>query len=419
MNPQINKREVVKWVAMSMLFLLVTACQTAANIDKGLYSASNSLAAQDRVTGDRTINFTPRAEQIKKSNASAAELLKKYDATGMKRDAALDPVLYGRIENVFARILAVSHMRDEKWTVALLKDDEFNAFTIGGTYIFVYTGLFKWVQTDDELAAVMGHELAHVAANHVYEKQAALIGLVHKKNSAKATGRTAAFTIAQEEEADRIGILYAALAGYDPFAASRVWATLYKEMGNNHDGYTDHPVNGDREAQTRAVAEKVKHYYTPDKQNPDFVAILANNTLWHKKKGGGAGQGGGLLAVLDAAANTYATNTKARVEQMKQERMMQQLAMLRQGTAVAGIAAAGPNTLRVWFEYRGGSVAVKDSVYAATVSGADGQRTYRATHPGWVYGNTRFYVDFTDPSLNASQVTNNNVAFSVTDIDPL
>lgn len=400
--------------------LLLLGCETAANIDRGLYQVSDNVAAHDRVTGDRTINLTPRPEQIKKANAAAAGLLQKYDASGEKRDAELDPQLYARINAVFSRILPVSHMRDERWTVVLLKNDEFNAFTIGGTYIFVYTGLFSGIQSDDELAAVMGHELAHVSANHVFEKlTAAQIGALRVKGSEKKQGRTAAFTIAQEQEADRIGILYAALAGFDPYAASRVWARLYQKSGNGHEGYNDHPVNGEREAQTRAVADKVKGYYRPGQQNPNFAALLENNTLWKKKKDVAAGKGGGLFAALDAVAHTYEVNTNARLEQQRQQQTMQKLAALRQQTTVAGVSVAGANTLRVWLDYRGPSLAVKDSVYTATIADPNGQiRSYRAIRPGWVHQNTRFFVDFTNPALNASVAARENVQFAVADIDP-
>lgn len=400
------------------LLALLAGCQTMSAVDRGLYTTADSVAAHDRVTGERTLNLTPRAKQIAQSNARSMKELHDYDASGKKRDAALDPDVYARLVRITQRILAVSHMRDEKWTIVLLDNDEFNAYTEGGTYIFVLSGLMKQMQDDSEVAAVLGHELGHVAANHVYEHMAHNeLSALNRKHKKQSQGLQAAFTLGQEIEADRIGILYAALAGFDPYAASRVWARLYAAQGNYRGGYTDHPVNGDRAAQTKAVADKVKGYYIAGQQNPNFAAILQNNALWHKKKDVAAGQGGGFLAALDAAVNTYSTNTNARLEARRQQQLLNDLAALRGGLTIVNVQPADAHTVHLWFDYRGPNIPATETVYTLILQGADGaQQKIHGTLHGWMFGNRRYMLDFNAPELDTASLQEQRVFLSADDI---
>lgn len=166
------------------------------------------------------------------------------------------------------------------WTPLLLPLPGFNAFVNGGTYLVVHYEVMNQV-TDDELAAILGHEIGHVAANHVYEGMTyQAVAALTKSHSAKREGFRTAYTHENEKEADEIGILYAALAGFDPFAASRIWARMFKETGNDIENFVhDHPINSERETETRKIGAKVYTYYQAGKQNPDFERILVSNAL--------------------------------------------------------------------------------------------------------------------------------------------
>lgn len=417
----LRKNDLITGCAILAALFTLAGCETMSSVDRGLYKTAEGVAGHDRVTGERTINLTSRAEQIKKSNAHSQQVLKEYDASGKKHDAALDPVAYERLLRITKRILAVSHMREETWTIVLKDDPEWNAYTEGGTYIFVLSGLMKDIQDDNELAAVLGHELAHVAANHVYEHMAnrtvkSLSG--RSKNKGLAAGFEAGYTVEQEVEADRIGILYAALAGYDPYAASRVWARLYAQEGNFRGGYTDHPVHSDRATQTRTVADKVKGYYTAGQQNPNFAAILEDNSLWHKPKPDvAAGKGGGFLAALEAASNTYAANAKAKAEQRRQETILRDLASLQSGMTIVAVQPIDAHSARLWFDYRGPNIQANQSVYTLGIPESDGTaREFRGTLGGWILGNRRYVVDFTDPQLDAAGIPNHRLFVKATDI---
>jgi predicted Zn-dependent protease len=125
-----------------------------------------------------------------------------------------------------------------------------NAFAMPGGKVAVYTGLLKVIETDDELAIVMGHEVAHVAARHSNERYsqqliksglmsvgsialgATGLGYVESEVLLAAVGAgadlglTLPFSRKHENEADEIGLLYAAAAGYDPYAAITFWERI-------------------------------------------------------------------------------------------------------------------------------------------------------------------------------------------------
>ena len=83
---------------------------------------------------------------------------------------------------------------------------------MGGTYIFVNKGFMDDVKDDDELAAVVGHEIAHVTANHLGEQSSyTMAAMLRGSKGVKKESFQAAFTFKSEEEADEVGTLYATL----------------------------------------------------------------------------------------------------------------------------------------------------------------------------------------------------------------
>ena len=141
-----------------------------------------------------------------------------------------------------------------KWEVNVQENKELNAYCMPGGKIMVYTGLIDQLKaTDDELAAVMGHEISHALREHgrermseAYAQQIGLLGLAaivgvttNNSNNAAATAQVGAAVAGvaltlphsreQEREADRMGLELAARAGYDPNAAISLW----RKMGAN------------------------------------------------------------------------------------------------------------------------------------------------------------------------------------------
>ena len=207
----------IKLVSFIMCLVLLSGCEALQSVDRGLYNAAETVSERDRITGQRTLSMASRGEQIAKGNAAVEQIIAAQKKAGKKINAALDRKAYQRLVSVFDRIHRVSHLANERWLPVLIDDPSFNAFTTGGTYIVVHSGLMHDLTSDAELAAVLGHEVAHTVANHVFERQThQTAALIAGSEAARNGGYQAAFTHESEIEADRVGILYAALAGFDP-----------------------------------------------------------------------------------------------------------------------------------------------------------------------------------------------------------
>ncbi len=362
-------------LVVSLVALFTSGCES---IDKGLYEAANATSQQNLITGQRELSLHNRQQQIAEGNRAAEQLIQKLRQNGIRMNEDLDPKAYNAAVQIFRRVHSVSHLRNEKWTVIVYDDPSFNAFVTGGTYVFIHKGLMDQMKSSDELAAVLGHELTHVVSNHAFQgkDQRALVGLTGS-NTSKRSSFAAAFTYEQEAEADRIGILYCALAGFDPYAAYRVWSRLAAQQGDTRmvGFYQDHPVNSERAANTKSVAAAVAQYYKRRQINPAFEEILANNTLVQKRTGEEVkpGAGGGFLAALEVAANTMLTQKKAKNEEARQTQLNQMVESVRSNTFFLKWQKVGSKTLRLTFRYQG-PLQVKNIQFLCTFS-VDGVNT--------------------------------------------
>ncbi|MDO6564723.1 M48 family metallopeptidase [Amphritea sp. 1_MG-2023] len=306
--------------------VLLSGCQTLQNIDKGLYDVAESITETDRVTGQRTLSAADRTAQIKQGNAAIQQMLAAERKAGRKTDAALDRREYQRLIQIFDRVHQISHLSQERWQPILLDRDSFNAFTTGGTYIVVHRGLMQQLN-NDEVAAVIGHEIAHTVANHIGERQTSQQISLLTSSAARKQGYQAAYTHALEREADRIGVLYSALAGYDPYAATGIWQRQYQQQGNARSLFAhDHPVNAERAAETKALANQVKQYYQSGRINPSAATLRDNNSLWQKRDNrdqATAGEGGGVSAILSTALGAYVDHQQAKQEAGRQAQYAQ------------------------------------------------------------------------------------------------
>lgn len=343
-----------RMLAAFLLILGLAGCQTLQRVDQGLYQVAESVSERDRVTGQRSLSLADRQAQIQQGNAYVDKLLAQEKQKGRAVNSALDRQQYQRLVRVFDRIHQVSHLQQERWEPLLIKRDSFNAFTTGGTYIVVHSKLLETLQDDAELAAVLGHEIAHTVANHVFERQThAQISALAGSNSARRSGYQAAFTHESEREADRIGILYSALAGYDPLAASRIWQRQYAAEGNARALFHhDHPVNAERYQETLKVGKAVLPYYQKGRINPKSAALLDNNVLWRKNSGETAvGEGGGLSALLSTAFGAYVQHQEAKVEERRQLQQSQFVKAVESGLKLESARKAGEHLLETRWRY--------------------------------------------------------------------
>jgi len=143
--------------------------------------------------------------------------------------------------------------RDLDWEMAIFQADSVNAFAMPGGKIGVMTGILKAAENQNQLAAVIGHEIAHVTARHANERAsrgsfsgvgvqvaAVLLGGGHQGatysayealQAGAALGIMLPFSRSQESEADVIGLSYMAKAGFDPRASVPLWQNMDKEAG--------------------------------------------------------------------------------------------------------------------------------------------------------------------------------------------
>lgn len=181
-----------------------------------------------------------------------------------------------------------------EWEVNVIKDDKtLNAFALPGGKIAVYTGIFPIAKNEAGLAAILGHEVTHALARHGAERmsqglltqlglEATNIALASQGASpiVMQTAMTALglganvgvllpFSRAHESEADYIGLLLAAQAGYDPREAVRVWGRMEQvSKGQPAEFLSTHPSHGTRINQLEGWMNEALSYYKPQPGTP-------------------------------------------------------------------------------------------------------------------------------------------------------
>jgi predicted Zn-dependent protease len=197
-----------------------------------------------------------------------------------------DPVLTRRVRNIAGRIEPQTAVFREdapawKWEVNVVSSDELNAFCMPGGKIVFYSGLINRLSlTDDEIAIVMGHEIAHALREHSREQVsqamaaqtaigvgAALLGLGGGTADLASTAYEAfvatKFSRDDESEADRIGLELAARAGYDPRAGVALWQKMMKASQGERppEFLSTHPAEANRVQQIESLLPIVTPLY--------------------------------------------------------------------------------------------------------------------------------------------------------------
>ncbi len=410
-------------VLVTIILMSQFGCATLSSIDMGLYEITEEATETDIVTGDRVLSFADRQAQIKKGDKLIQDQLIQFELAGVSYNENYDSVAFDRILRIFKKVHSVSHLRDEQWQPILLAGDEFNAFTTGGTYIVIYSGLEKELRDDAELANVIAHEIAHVVANHVGEGQAfqtmnALVG----SSTAGRNSFQAAFTHKDEEEADKVGILYCALAGYDPYAGSRVWERMHEIYGSRAGIVQDHPMNLERAENTKRIADQVMEYYVEGWRNMDYPQILNSNNLWQKKVASThkelAGEGGGLAAALETVAKALEGKWQAQVEETRQQNRAVFIESVLSVSAVAESKPVGLNSWLISIHYSG-NIPINEVTIRADFPSAHGSVSILRQLPYPVHPGQTFDVIFDDPELQAYSISDQHVVVTYDSAQPL
>jgi predicted Zn-dependent protease len=227
--------------------------------------------ATNPVTGHKQFSLVSPEKELQMGREAYPAVLAEY---GIYQDSTVQRYVNG----VGQRLAHVSHLPNLEWHFTVIDDPAVNAFAMPGGYIYVTRGILAHLNSEAQLAGVLGHEIGHVTARHsaqqMSQQQIAGIGL----GVASIFSRTAAqygqlaqqamglmflkYSRDHETEADALGVDYATKAGYDPAEIPATYAMLKRvsdRAGQRLPGYmSTHPDPGDREVRTTSLAASAR-----------------------------------------------------------------------------------------------------------------------------------------------------------------
>jgi predicted Zn-dependent protease len=261
-----------RW-AMSMVALtaLVGACATVP------------------ITGRQQLNLIPASDLYALSVTEYGQFLASHPLSKDRAQTAMVQRTGGRIRQAVERFFVEQRQPNKLdgygWEFNLVESDEVNAWCMAGGKVVVYTGLLPVTRDESGLAVVMGHEIAHAIAEHGNERMSQGLltqlggevlsqALKTKGEQTRSIFMTAfglgtevgvllPFSRTQESEADRLGIIFMAMAGYDPHAAPELWRRMaaQNQGGAPLEFLSTHPSDERRIRDLEAAVPEAMQYY--------------------------------------------------------------------------------------------------------------------------------------------------------------
>ncbi len=224
--------------------------------------------ATNPVTGRRELSLVSPERELQMG-------LEGYKAVSVEYGLYDDPALQAYVDSVGQRVARVSHLPSLTWHFTVIDDPSVNAFAMPGGYIYITRGILPYLNSEAQLAGVLGHEIGHVTHRHTAEQitQQQVYGLGLGVASALSETARRYGDVAQqalgilflkysrtdETEADELGVEYATRAGYDPREIPGTYAMLKRvseQSGQRLPGFlSTHPDPGDRETRTAELAK--------------------------------------------------------------------------------------------------------------------------------------------------------------------
>lgn len=268
----------IKYLLMAVIVATMTACGTSSKVP---------------LTG-RTHRISISDEQLLAlSNQEYAKFMASATKSTDAKNTAMVQRVGRRLANAVESYLRsngyASEVKNFRWEFNLIKNNQANAFCMPGGKIVVYEGLLPYTQNEASLAIVLGHEIAHAVAKHSAEqitKQmnqqigTSVLGTVLNSTVGGGVGdiasqvasgvfsfRNLKYSRDNESEADYMGLIFAAMAGYDPANAVTFWQRMASATnGSRAEVLSDHPSDERRIANIKKwlpEAEKYYHGYRP------------------------------------------------------------------------------------------------------------------------------------------------------------
>jgi len=242
--------------------------------------------ATNPFTGKKTMAFVPDSSLFTSSFQQYSEFIKENKVVTGTADAQMVQKVGDKIKKASEQWLSANgysnYLKDYKWEYKLVQDNAVNAWCMPGGKIVVYTGLMKVAKGEAGLATVMGHEVAHALANHGQQRMSAsvlqqlgAVGVGVATNSSNEQTKQLAmmaygagsnvagmmpFSRKHESEADKIGLILMAVAGYNPNEALSFWQRMSDKSGGSStpELLSTHPSDQTRIANIKKLIPEAK-----------------------------------------------------------------------------------------------------------------------------------------------------------------
>lgn len=237
------------------------------------------------ISNRKQISIVPNSTLIEESKQSYNEIIKKSTILNDSKAKEIKTVganMQKAVEAYMTSVNKSSLISNFAWEFNLIKDDSVNAWCMPGGKVAFYTGILPYTLDETGIATVMGHEIAHAIANHGNERlsQSVLLNFGYSvleefknENPTKfrevlyqsfgigSTLGSLKFSRVQELEADKLGLIFMAMAGYDPSKSVDFWNRMSKSGSANIEILSTHPNDAKRISKIKAFLPEALKYY--------------------------------------------------------------------------------------------------------------------------------------------------------------